>query len=70
MGSNGVPDLDLIGIKIRKEFPDDQGCFDGEVTCVTRPDIFKVVYTDGDVEELDRFEVYQHELEYDQHYLR
>ena len=40
------------------------------MTCVTSPGIFKVVYTDGDTEELDRDEVRQHELEYDQHYLR
>ena len=65
--SNGVHDLDLIGTKIRKLFS--TGWFDGEVIGVSGPGVFKVKYTDGDVEELDRVELYKHELAYEQHYL-
>ena len=69
MGSNGngVHDLDYIGTKIRKSFS--TGWFDGEVIGVSRPGVFKIKYTDGDMEELDRVELYKHELAYEQHYL-
>ena len=69
MDSNGVHDLDLIGTKVRKEFPDSGGWFDGEVTSVTGPGLLRVTYTDGDVEDLDRIELHELELQYDQHYL-
>ena len=42
---------------------------DGEVIGVSEPGLFKVKYEDSDMEELDKFEVYQHELKYEQHYL-
>lgn len=69
MDSDGVCDLDRIGTKVRKEFPDDIGWFDGEVTDVTGPGLFRVTYTDGDTEDLDRDELNEFELQYDQYYL-
>ena len=66
-GGDDVADVDLIGVKVRKQFGSEW--FDGEVIGVSEPGIFKVKYEDSDVEELDKFEVYQFELNYEQHYL-
>ena len=57
----------MIGVKVRKMFEGDW--YDGEVMDVTGPNIFKVVYEDGDSEELDRKTVQELELAYDDHYL-
>ena len=65
--SDGVHDLDMIGVKVRKEF--DLGWFDGEVISVTGPGLYKVKYEDGDMEDLTRIELREHELAYEQHYL-
>ena len=37
--SDGVHDLDMIGVKVRKQFS--TGWFDGEVISVTGPDLYK-----------------------------
>ena len=57
--SDSFCDVDLIGVKVRKQFGSDW--FDGEVVSVSRPGIFKVKYEDNDTEELDKFEVAKHE---------
>ena len=65
--SDGVHDLDMIGVKVRKKFGSDW--FDGEVISVTGPGLYKVTYEDGDREDLNRIELHEHELAYEQHYL-
>ena len=67
VGDDGVHDLDLIGTKVRRKF--DLGWFDGEVISVVANGIYKVRYEDGDMEDLERDELYEHELTYDQHYM-
>ena len=66
-GGDDVVDADLIGVKVRKQFGSEW--FDGEVISVSEPGIFKVKYEDSDSEELDKFEVFKFELNYEQHYL-
>ena len=65
--SDGVHDLDMIGVKVRKKFS--SGWYDGEVISVTGPGLYKVRYEDGDREDLNRIELHEHELVYEQHYL-
>ena len=57
----------MIGVKVRKKFS--EGWFDGEVIGVTGPGLYKVLYEDGDKEDLNRMELREHELAYEQHYL-
>ena len=58
----------MIGVKVSKKFGDDW--FDGEVISVSEPGRYKVRYRyeDGDMENLDRYELYSHELAYEQYY--
>ena len=65
--SESFCDVDMIGVKVRKKFGSEW--YDGEVISVSRPGIFKVKYEDSDTEELDKFELFEHELAYEQHYL-
>ena len=61
VGSSTVNDVDRypIGTKVRKHFP--QGWFDGEVISIdVEEKLWKIRYSDGDCEELDKDHLIRH----------